>query len=129
MSTHPTPLNRHHRLRENYIGQVQRIGPFIEGSLCKVTRAGRTAASWQLTYKVQGKTHTVYVPKDMVQEVKEWIKNCRRMQRIIKEVSKLSMALIHHSVPESRAAGKRAKSGSPKHLCVSFSMGSTPTRT
>ncbi len=46
-------------------------------------------------------------------EVKEWIKNYRRMQRIIKEVSKLSMAIIHHNVPESRGDGKNARRRSP----------------
>jgi hypothetical protein len=69
--------------------------------------------AYQLTVSVKSKTHTVYVPKNMVEEVKEWIRNYRRMQRIIKEVSKLSMALIHRSVPESRAGGRSPANRSP----------------
>ncbi len=49
----------------------------------------------------------MYVPKDMVEEVKEWIRNHRRMQRILKEVSKLNMAIIHRHVPESRGGVKK----------------------
>jgi len=42
----------------------------------------------------------------MVQEVRQWTKNYRRVQRIEKEVSKLSMAIIHRHVPENRGDGR-----------------------
>jgi len=46
----------------------------------------------------------------MVEEAREWIKTHRRMQRILKEVSKLNMAIIHRHVPEGRGdARKREK--------------------
>jgi len=85
--------------------KLSELGPFTRGSLVTAQRGGHTAH--QLTVSVQGKTHTVYVPKDMVGEVKEWIKNYRRLQRIIKEVSKLDMALIHRHVPEGRGDARR----------------------
>ncbi len=100
------------RRREAWLKKLANLGPVMRGSLVTAQRGNHTAH--QLTVSVEGKTHTVYVPMDMIQEVTEWIKNYRRMQRIIKEVSKLSMAIIHRSVPESLAAGKSAKSRSPK---------------
>jgi len=65
--------------------KLAELGPFTRGSLVTAQRGGHRAH--QLTVSVQGKTHTVYVPKDMIGEVKEWIKNYGRLQRIIKEVS------------------------------------------
>jgi cell fate (sporulation/competence/biofilm development) regulator YlbF (YheA/YmcA/DUF963 family) len=86
--------------RDAWMKKLAELGPMTRGSLVTAQRGGHTAH--QLTVSVQGKTHTVYVPKDMVEEVKEWIKNHRRMQRILKEVSKLNMAIIHRHIPEGR---------------------------
>jgi hypothetical protein len=49
----------------------------------------------------------------MVEEVSEWIKNHRRMQRILKEVSKLNMAIIHRHVPEGRGDARRRENRPP----------------
>jgi hypothetical protein len=87
--------------------KLAELGPFTRGSLVTAQRGGHTAH--QLTVSVQGKTHTVYVPKDMIGEVKEWIKNYGRLQRIIKEVSKLDMAIIHRHIPEGRGDARRGE--------------------
>jgi len=99
------------RKREAWLKKLADVGPIVRGSLVTAQRGDHLAH--QLTVSVKSKTHTVYVPIDMVEEVKEWIRNYRRMQRIIKEVSKLSMAIIHRHVPESRVAGKSARNRSP----------------
>ena len=94
--------------RDAWMKKLAELGPMTRGSLVTAKRGGHIAH--QLTVSVQGKTHTVYVPKDMVEEVREWIKNHRRMQRILKEVSKLNMAIIPRHVPEGRGdARKREK--------------------
>ena len=92
------------RKREAWLKKLADVGPIVRGSLVTAQRGNHVAH--QLTVSVEGKTHTVYVPMDMVEEVKEWIKNYRRMPRIVKEVAKLSMAIIHRHVPESQGAGK-----------------------
>ncbi len=61
--------NRHHKLQESYRKQIEQIGPFVEGSLCEYKRSERKSSSWHLTYKVAGKTKTIYVPVEMVKEV------------------------------------------------------------
>lgn len=92
------------RRRDAWLKKLADVGPMVRGSLCTVRRGNHVAH--QLTVSVKGKTHTVYVPVDMVEEVRQWTKNHRRLQRILKEISKLNMAIIHCHVPESRGAGK-----------------------
>ena len=96
------------RRRDAWMKKLAQLGPVARGSLCTAQRGNHTAH--QLTVSVKGKTHTVYVAETMVEEVKGWIKNQQRLQRILKEVSKLNMAIIHRHVPESRGAGKRSES-------------------
>jgi hypothetical protein len=97
--------------RDAWLKKLGELGPMTRGSLVTAQRGNHTAH--QLTVSVKGKTHTVYVPKDMVQEVKAWIQNHRRLQRILKEISKLNMAIIHRHIPESRADARRRASHSP----------------
>ena len=92
------------RRRDGWLKKLAEVGPMVRGSLCTARRGNHVAH--QLTVSVKGKTHTVYVPVDMVEEVRQWTKNHRRVQRILREVSKLNMAIIHRHVPESRGDGK-----------------------
>ena len=67
----------------------------------------------ELVYKVKGKTRTVHVPKDMLEEVKEWVEEHKRMKKLIREISKNSLEIIHRHVPARRAAARgKKKSGS-----------------
>lgn len=97
--------------RDFWLKKLAQLGPFTRGSLVTAQRGGHTA--YQLTVSVQGKTHTVYVPKDMTGEVKEWIKNHARLQRIVKEVSKLNMAIIHRHIPEGLGVDRRRRPNRP----------------
>jgi len=90
--------------RDAWLAKLGQLGPMTRGSLVTARRGNHIAH--QLTVSVEGKTHTVYVPPGMVAEVREWIANRKRMERILKEVSKLNMAIIHRHVPESRGDGK-----------------------
>ena len=92
------------RRRDGWVKKLAQVGSPLRGSLCTAQRGNHTAH--QLTVSVKGKTHTVYVPMEMVEEVKEWIRNYREVQRILEQISKLNMALIHRHVPESRGAGR-----------------------
>ena len=92
--------------RDVWLRKLGSLGPVVRGSLVTAKRGNHTAH--QLTVSIKGKTHTVYVPVGMVEEVREWTANYRRMQRIIKEISKLNMALIHRHVPENRAAARKS---------------------
>jgi uncharacterized protein DUF6788 len=106
MKTTKTPRNRHHKLQASYLKQIAQIGPFVEGSLCEFRRAGRKSCSWHLTYKLEGKTHTVYVPVGMVEEVRKWTEEYRRLKQLIRKETKQSLAIIHGHVASRRAASR-----------------------
>jgi hypothetical protein len=99
--------NRFHARRESALGRIARIGPFIEGSLCAVRRAGCATPGWQITFKQKGKTRTVYVPMELVAEVKAWTLEYRKLKKLVREVTRQSLAIIHGHVAKRRAE-KRA---------------------
>ena len=103
--------NRLIQRRDAWMKKLGELGPMTRGSLVTAKRGGHLAH--QLTVSVKGKTHTVYVPKEMIPEVKTWIRNHRQMQHILKEVSKLNMAIIHRYVPENRGGGNARSTRRP----------------
>ena len=100
------------RRRDGWLKKLAEVGPMVRGSLVTARRGNHVAH--QLTLSVKGKTHTVYVPIDMVEEVKKWTQNYRRLQRILKEISKLNMAIIHRHVPEGRGDARTRASRRPR---------------
>ena len=108
------PPNRHHRLQASYLKQIAEIGPFVEGTLSEFTRKGRKSSSWRLTYKVEGKTRSVYVPIDMVEEVRQWTQECKRLKELIKKETQESLAIMRGHVASRRAANRgRSKKSRP----------------
>lgn len=98
--------------RQDKLAQLGQDRPLVAGSLNRVERKdkqGRTSTYYLLTFKQQGKTRSVYVPKDMVKEVKVWIRNYRRIKDMLAEISTLSIAVIQNYVPEKRAAAARRR--------------------
>ena len=104
MKTKPVSPNRHTQRRQLALSRLAQIGPFIEGSLCSFKRPGCAKPGWHLTFKQKGKTHTVYVPMELVQEVKTWTQTHKQLKKIIREVSRNSLALIRRHVANQRAA-------------------------
>jgi hypothetical protein len=98
--------------RDACLKKLANIGPPVRGSLCAVKRGN--AVAHQLTVSVKGKTHTVYVPVDRVEEVREWIHNHKMLQKWLVEISKLNMAILHAHVPEKRRDAARKSGRSPK---------------
>jgi hypothetical protein len=113
MKTHHPPQSRRRKLQARYLKQLGEIGPFVEGTLSEYKRAGRKASSWHLTFKVEGKTKTVYVPVDMVEEVRQWTKEYRRLKQLIRKETKQSLAIIHRHVASRRAAS-RSRASTPR---------------
>ena len=80
--------------------------PFIEGSLSAVRRRGCREPGWQLTWKEAGKTRTVYVPMDLVPEVKEWVARHKELKKLIRKVTAKSLAIIRNHTVRRRAAAR-----------------------
>jgi hypothetical protein len=98
------------RRREAKRKQLAAIGPVVQGSLVAVKHKTCKHIAHLLTFPVKGKTKSVYVPLDMVQEVQQWSRNYRNVKALLRASSNLSLALIHRHVPVQRAVAKsRAK--------------------
>ena len=98
--------NRHTARRQAALRRLDQIGPFLEGSLCSFKRHGCSTPGWHLTFKQKAKTCTVYVPMDLVPEVKQWNRTHKQLKKLIREVSRHSLALIHSHVANRRAASR-----------------------
>ena len=76
--------------------------PPLAASLCQ-----QGTGMWQVTLKQRGKTRTVYVPKDLTEEVKASIQEHRRIKRLLAEITQLQLALIRsHRTEQARRAGR-----------------------
>ena len=110
---HPTLIRRflHARQRE-----LRAKSPVLAASLVTIRRAcgnpncrcarGHKHLGHYLTWKVKTKTHTVYVPVDLLPEVKLWTQEHRRLKQLVQQITQLSLALIRTHV-----TAKRRKSG------------------
>jgi hypothetical protein len=104
----PSPRMLEQR-RQARLRELARIGPLLQGSLVRVPHKTCRHVAHLLTFPVQGKTRSVYVPLGMVEEVKTWTRNYRSLKTLIRQISRLSLALIHRHVPAERAA-RRSRS-------------------
>ena len=102
------PVHRHAKARDHALRHIAHVGPFLEGALCQFQRPGCAQPGWHLTFKQKGRTRTVYVPMSLVPEVKEWTRNYKRLKKLIREVTRHSLALVRSHVANQRAA-KRAQ--------------------
>ena len=90
----------------------------ISGSLAKIARkCGRENCRCSddpsarhtahlLTSKVRGKTKSVYVPVGLVEEVDGWVRERKKIKRLLKEIDELGERLIRQHVPAERARSK-----------------------
>lgn len=109
IAAHPTLLRRQIDARVRKLA-AQR--PVLGASLVAIARhCGRPGCRCQrgfkhvaqyLTCKVEGKTRTVYVPKDLIGEVKRWIREHRRLKELMREISQLVLALVAGHVKARR---------------------------
>jgi len=96
---HPTLLRR---MRDARVKELAPRCPPLAACL-GIQRGG----GCQLTLKHRGKTRTVYVPKDLKDEVQEWVQEHRRLKRLLQEITALQLALIRqHRTEKVRRAGR-----------------------
>lgn len=98
--------------RKNLLDRLNSGVPIIQGSLAKVgvtcgkencrCAKGEKHISHILTKKVRGKTKSLYVPKNMVEEVNQWVKEHRRIKKVLKEISEISEKIIKPKSKENR---------------------------
>ena len=113
MKTAKTSPNRHEIRRDQALQRMAQTAPFIEGTLCRVKRKGCREPGWHLTFKTKGKTRTVYVPVALATEVTAWTKEYKQLKKLIRTVTRHSLALIRRHVANRQAANRNRVSTVP----------------
>jgi DNA-dependent RNA polymerase auxiliary subunit epsilon len=116
--------------RDARIKELARLGPLLQGSLCEIhvtcgnpncrCARGDKHPAYQVTKKVRGTTKTLYIPVDLVEEVRTWVREHRRAKQLLKEISALSEKIIRARVPTRRAR--------QRHQAAVAAAGPPPTR-
>jgi hypothetical protein len=96
---HPTLLRR---MRDARVKELAPHCPPLAASL-----GTQRGGGCQLTLKHRGKTRTVYVPKDLKDEVQAWVQEHRRLKHLLREITTLQLALIKlYRIDKARRAGR-----------------------
>ena len=78
--------------------RLRKIKPFIQASLsltkkrcgnprCRCAQEGPLHEVTLLTWKEKKRTHTLYVPMQLRQEVERWVQEGKHLKRLVAEVS------------------------------------------
>jgi hypothetical protein len=113
---HPTLIRR---MLEGRLKELAPAGPVLAASLalvhkrcgkpsCRCHHGGPLHPAHHLTFKQGGKTRTVYVPVDLLEEVQAWVAEYHRLKSVLSEISQLSLALVQGHVRQ-----RRRKKGRP----------------
>jgi hypothetical protein len=100
--SHPTQIRQ---MLQSRLKQLTPTGPVLAASLAAVNKrcgqpscachhGGPLHQAHHLTLKERGKTRTVYVPQDLLDEVRQWVAEHQRLKTLLKEVSQLTLALV-----------------------------------
>jgi uncharacterized protein DUF6788 len=114
---HPTQIRR---MLDSRLRRLATRSPVLAASLsaythrcghpaCRCHQGGPLHAGQHVTFKGPGnKTRSVYVPKDLLPEVRAWIAEHKRLKQLLREIHLLSLALVR-----SHARHRRRKAGRP----------------
>ena len=111
-------------LRTRILSRIKRLGNSdisIGGSLTRILRrCGKSGCrcatepdarhkAYLLTWKVEGKTRSAYVPTDMIAEVTCWVRERQKIKKLLAEMDALAMELL-----KSHSAANRAGKGAAR---------------
>jgi hypothetical protein len=102
--------------RNKRLGQA---GISIGGSLTRILRKcgkkqcrcaenpGFRHEAYLLTWKEKGKTNAQYVSVDMVKEVRDWIRERKRIKKLLAEIDSLALKILKAHAAKNRAEIKK----------------------
>lgn len=99
---HPTLIKRFINAR------IKKLIPSCPPLAATLGKTSGPYEGYHITVKQKGKTKTVYVPKDLKEEVESSIQEYKRIKKLLQEITQLSLALIRSHVTHRRQRGKRA---------------------
>src|SRR6476661_3085596 len=105
---HPTQVRR---MLQSRLRQLHSDGPILAASLaqvhktcgqptCACHRGGPKHQAHHLTLKEGGKTRTIYVPVDLLEDVRSWVAEHQRLKALLAEISQLTLALVKTHVQQ-----------------------------
>jgi len=98
---HPTLILR---MRD---ARIKKLLPRCTPLAASLGRRSGNTEGYHLTLKENGKTRTVYVPKDLKEEVTSSIREHRRIKRLLREITELELARIRAHVTHRKRRGHR----------------------
>jgi nucleoside-triphosphatase THEP1 len=110
-------------LEKQINARITKLGqrkPFIVGSLveskrkcgnknCRCANGGELHSAHILTKRENGKTKTVYIPVNMVEEVGEWSREYKKLKELIREIDQLSEKVIATTKKRKKAVVQAAR--------------------
>jgi len=114
---HPTVVRRS---RDARLAELNGVGPFVRAYLrlvevrcgnptCRCA-TGKGHPAHYLVVKQNGKTQTRYVRKDRLDEVRGWLKQYKRVRRLVQEISDLTLELMVSEAHALREEKRRKRS-------------------
>jgi uncharacterized protein DUF6788 len=91
--------------RRRFVDKITFLDPWIEGTFvstsrrcgkknCACHQGGAKHPVLYLTWKENGKTLSLYVPKRLEVEVRTWVENYKKLKALIREVTLLQRQVI-----------------------------------
>ena len=74
---------------------------------CRRCASGERHPATYLGYRAGGKLHWLYLPKDLIPRAKEWVRNYRELERVLRELSGTNVRILRIRAQES--SRKRAE--------------------
>lgn len=75
---------------------------------CRCHHGGPLHPGQHVTFKENGKTRSVYIPKELLPEVRSWLAEHHRLKKLLHEIHQLSVALLR-----AKARLLKLKAGRP----------------
>ena len=98
--------------------KLAQLGPFIDGSLvvirrrcgnpnCRCARGHKHPAHY-LTRKVGNKTRSLYIPVDLLEDVRTWHKEYRKLKKLAAEICERQREVVRRFNAERRRRRPRS---------------------
>jgi hypothetical protein len=109
----PEQLTQVRRMLQSRLRQLGSDQPILAASLAQVHKTcgqpscachhgGPKHSAHHLTVKEDGKTRTIYVPVDLLDDVRQWVEEHKRLKALLAEISQLTLALVKGHVQQRR---------------------------
>ncbi len=120
MAKHLSELDELFIRRLEWWQKMIRVADVVRGSVvvlrrpctrktCGRCRSGERHPATYLGYRAEGKLHWLYLPKDLIPLAKEWVRNYRELERILKELSEMNVRILRVRAQESSRKKKEGR--------------------